>query len=92
MKKIIFVSIMLLFVAFGCDNNKPAPTQKKTKIENCISPQNPYNDGGGHDAGFNWATDTGGSCNGNSDSFNEGCVEFYRQLNVYNKCVANSRK
>jgi hypothetical protein len=92
MKKIIFVSIILLLVSYGCDSNKPASTSKKTKVENCVSPQNPYNDGGGHDAGFNWAAEKGGGCNGNSDSFNEGCAEYHRQMNKYNKCIADSRK
>ena len=72
MKKIIFVSIVLLFITAGCDSNKPDSTSKKTKAENCMPPQNPYNDGGGHNAGFNWAAEKGGGCNGNSDSFHEG--------------------
>jgi len=29
---------------------------KKAK-EDCIAPHNPFNDGSGHDAGFNWAQD-----------------------------------
>lgn len=76
----------------GCEKSPAAAPSKKTKIEDCIPPHNPYNDGGGHDAGFNWAAENGGDCNGNSDSFNEGCAEFHRQLNEYNECVANSRK
>ncbi|MCK5016178.1 MAG: hypothetical protein KAS32_03820 [Candidatus Peribacteraceae bacterium] len=41
---------------------------------------NPYSDGTGHFAGYEWAERTGGSCNGNSTSFNEGCEEFYSQI------------
>ena len=40
---------------------------------------NPYSDGTGHYAGYEWAERTGGSCDGNSQSFNEGCEEYYRQ-------------
>lgn len=40
---------------------------------------NPYSDGSGHDAGYKWAERTGGNCNGNSQSFNEGCEEYYRE-------------
>jgi hypothetical protein len=90
MAKILFLSIILLVSICGCDSNSSGP--KKTKAEDCISPHNPYNDGGGHDAGFNWAAENGGDCNGNSDSFNEGCAEYHRQLNEYNVCIANSRK
>jgi hypothetical protein len=42
--------------------------------------ENPYSDGTGHFAGYEWAERTGGSCNGNSESFNEGCEEYYYQV------------
>ncbi len=41
---------------------------------------NPYSDGTGHYAGYDWAEQTGGDCNGHSASFNEGCEEYYRQI------------
>ncbi len=41
---------------------------------------NPYSDGTGHAAGYKWAERTGGDCNGNSTSFNEGCEEYYKQV------------
>lgn len=41
---------------------------------------NPYSEGTGHYAGYEWAERTGGSCDGNSQSFNEGCEEYYRQI------------
>ncbi len=40
---------------------------------------NPYSEGTGHYAGYEWAERTGGDCNGNSASFNEGCEEYYSQ-------------
>jgi hypothetical protein len=64
----------------------------KTTAKDCNPPHNPYNNGGGHDAGFNWAIENSGGCNGNSNSFNEGCEDYYRQLNEYKECIANNRK
>lgn len=92
MVKIILVGIILSLLLAGCEKSSSDNSAKKTKVGDCISPHNPYNDGGGHDAGFNWAAENGGNCNGNSDSFNEGCTEFHRQQNEYNQCVANSSK
>ncbi len=94
MKTLILLTLVAAISSSGCDSGLPDYAVKKVKIkaEDCIPPHNPYNDGGGHDAGFNWASDNGGDCNGNSDSFNEGCEEHYRQLNEYNECIANSHK
>jgi hypothetical protein len=91
--------VLILFVALmvvGCsqkaeDGGKYSPKDEKGQ-EVCIGPNNPYHDGGGHDAGFNWALDNGGGCNGNSDSFNEGCEEFHRQLDEFNRCEERKRK
>jgi len=86
MEKTVLLGIILALTLLGCDKSPSAAP------EDCVSPRNPYNDGGGHDAGFKWAAENGGNCNGNSDSFNEGCAEFVRQMNQYNECVANSRQ
>lgn len=45
-----------------------------------VEPENPYSSGSGHSAGYEWAERTGGSCGGSSASFNEGCEEYYSQL------------
>jgi len=42
---------------------------------------NPYDEDSGHGAGYKWAEETGGDCDANSDSFNEGCEEYYQQSN-----------
>jgi len=91
MKKTLLLGIILALILSGCEKSPSATPTKKTKAEDCVSPHNPYPEGGRF-AGFNWAAENGGNCNGNSDSFNEGCAEFVRQLNEYNQCVANSRK
>lgn len=41
---------------------------------------NPYSEGSGHYAGYEWAERNGESCSGNSTSFIEGCEEYYRQI------------
>jgi hypothetical protein len=88
--------VFVLTILFsGCDSDSTTFNQKSTTSKNkqeCTEPQNPYGDGGGHDAGFKWAMENGGECNGNSDSFNQGCAEYYRQLEQYNGCIANSRQ
>jgi len=51
-------------------------------------PENPYNDGTGHYAGFAWAEQNDPTaCGGNSSSFIEGCQEFLRQSAAYEACV-----
>ena len=54
-------------------------------VAECSEPENPYNDGGGHDSGFNWAQESGGACTGNGDSFDEGCDEFNRRRDEYDE-------
>lgn len=91
-----FIVLSTVFFIVGCNDGAKSvdssQTKPNSKKEECHEPQNPYNDGGGHDAGFNWASENGGECNGNSDSFNEGCAEFFSQLNRYNECFARNRK
>lgn len=42
--------------------------------------ENPYDDGSGHSAGYEWAEENDvDSCGGNSDSFIEGCEEYVNQ-------------
>lgn len=91
---LLFVFFVLAILFCGCEkgsSSSDSGTVTSKNIQACIQPHNPYNDGGGHDAGFNWAMENGGSCDGNSDSFNEGCEEYHRQLNQYNECIANKR-
>ncbi len=43
-------------------------------------PENPYNEGSGHSAGYEWAEKNGvSSCGGSSNSFIEGCEEYLSQ-------------
>ncbi len=61
-----------------------------TSAKECNSPANPYSEGTGHYAGFEWAErNDAGSCGGNSTSFVEGCEEYVRQSEEYDKCTNN---
>lgn len=70
--------------AFGCNQ---VSVNKKTP-EPII--QNPYDEGSGHYAGYNWAQENGGDCSASSDSFNEGCEAYYNQLNRHSEWVKNN--
>ena len=56
--------------------------------EECQEPENPYWDWW-HSAWFDRAEETWGYCDGNSESFNEWCEEYYRQLEEYEACEYN---
>jgi hypothetical protein len=47
-------------------------------------PSNPYDDGSGHSAGYEWAEENDvDDCGGNSQSFIEGCEEYVSQKEDY---------
>ncbi len=54
--------------------------------EDCAEPENPYDYGTGHYAGFEWG-ENGNYCSGNSDSFVEGCEEYESQEEGYEYCI-----
>lgn len=58
------------------------------KNKECNPPENPYSDGSGHYAGFQWG-ENGNSCGGNSNSFIEGCEEYEIQEENYSACLNN---
>jgi len=76
----------------GCHKEFGYDRGKKVEKRYCIQPQSPYKNGSGHDVGFKWAMEGGTDCNGNSSSFNRGCLEYYKQLDRYTECIQNSRK
>ncbi|MCD4812312.1 hypothetical protein K8S19_01255 [bacterium] len=96
MKKItiLLITVVLSIPLFSCSNdtNNYRKNNSVNSTINCIEPQNPYSEGSGHYAGFEWAKENGGECDGNSDSFNEGCEVYYKQLKEYNDCIANKNK
>ena len=81
-------SLLALFFVLalgGCNPSSSSfssQTSEESKSEEKAPPariENPYSQGTGHYAGFEWAERTGGGCSGNSHSFNEGCEEYLRQ-------------
>jgi hypothetical protein len=72
--KICLVGV-LLFAA--CSSPKTDSEQPDVAAATCTEPENPYSEGTGHYAGYEWAEKhDGAACDGNSQSFNEGCAEY----------------
>jgi hypothetical protein len=77
----------------GCSSPKPPETKAEAQAKICDEPENPYSEGTGHSAGYEWAEKNGsGSCDGSSQSFNEGCEEYENQDAEYEECEANEKK
>lgn len=91
MNKILIVISILAVCLSGCSSGSSGSfNDDGNGDKKCEVPSNPYNDAGGHDAGFNWAEEKDvSSCGGNSDSFIEGCEEYLRQQEKYNNCINN---
>jgi len=84
---------VLLFLPVGCGSNpepKEQEGQEKPAAE-CTEPGNPYSEGTGHYAGYEWAEEHGGNCNGRSTSFNEGCEEYEEQEAEYEACQSKKQ-
>lgn len=80
----------------GCRSSAPSEgsgsDDNTASAGNCSEPENPYDEGSGHYAGFEWAERTGaGTCGGNSQSFIEGCEEYQRQEAKYEDCEDNGQ-
>jgi hypothetical protein len=83
-----------LFVLIGCGSSE---SSRKDEEEGgagatCTGPENPYSEGTGHYAGYEWAEKRGsGTCNTPSSSFNEGCEEYESQEAEYRACEARKK-
>ncbi|MBI4650551.1 hypothetical protein HY745_04550 [Candidatus Desantisbacteria bacterium] len=89
---IAILALSLMLTACNKQSSIDASNVNSSNDKECVEPHNPYEDGSGHHAGFEWAKENGRESDGNSDSFNEGSAEYIRQLNEYNECMANKRK
>jgi len=78
MRKFLLIICSVCLLASSC--NSQAPSHYSNSSSKIII-ENPYSSGSGHYAGYEWAQKTGGNCSGNSQSFNEGCAEYYNQIN-----------
>lgn len=85
---VILLALVIVFFMAGCSEK----TESTSEAE-CREPSNPFNDEGGHDAGFKWAEEKGEECpDSHGTSFQEGCEEFYRQHQEYENCQAEKHK
>lgn len=92
---IIVLVVWGAYAFFGEDKEDMAVMQehpnyeeyKETKDCSSLEPENPYNEGSGHYAGFEWG-ENGNSCGGNSSSFIEGCEEHESQEGAYDTCIS----
>lgn len=78
-----------IFMVMGCNSTPSSSSQSSNERTSCTEPENPYDEGSGHHAGFEWAAEHSGTCETGSTSFNEGCDEYDSQEEAYNKCLAN---
>ena len=94
MKHFILGLILLALLSIvGCTASPSEKTGDKETSERCTEPQNPYEDGSGHYAGYEWAeTNDLGTCGGRSQSFIEGCEEYQQQESEYEACEARNKK
>ncbi len=75
--KLIPALLTLFLIACSSASITQTDSYEAEGYEEYENQGNPYSVGTGHYAGYEWAERTGGSCNGNSDSFNEGCEMYY---------------
>lgn len=81
----------LLLIA-GCTSSKSTSNTEEDGAPNCPDPENPYTEGSGHYAGYEWAEkQDSGTCNGSSQSFNEGCEEYENQEAEFQECEAKKK-
>jgi hypothetical protein len=95
MRQVVASMLLLLGLLpnFGCTSNQSTSSGGKEISVHCPEIQNPYDDGTGHYAGFEWAQDNGATtCGGSSDPFIEGCEEYQRQEAEYANCEAKQNR
>ena len=80
-----FLSICLMSCSCGREDSRALPSNEeygfRTPIpQNACESTNPFTEGTGHYAGYEWADKKRpSSCEGNSNSFVEGCEEWLSQ-------------
>lgn len=78
---IVLTTVIILFTACSGGNGGGKYDDPQEDPEASI--ESPYDEGTGHDAGFQWAEEKGitdpSDCGGDSDSFIEGCEEYAGQ-------------
>jgi len=89
---IIMVAVIWFFTSLFNDEDEVdvynQPSSMFNSKEDCIEPENPYNYGTGHYAGYEWG-ENGNYCSGNSSSFIEGCEEYESQEEAFSACISS---
>jgi hypothetical protein len=90
---VLLCTLTGLLALIGCGSSEPSPKNEEDSAEaSCTEPENPYTQGTGHYAGYEWAEKNGsGTCNTSSQSFNEGCEEYEDQESGYQNCQARKK-
>ena len=87
------VFLTALMASIGCGSSKPADSESEDEAVSCTEPSNPYDEGTGHYAGYEWAEKNGsGDCNTSSQSFNEGCEEYESLESAYEECESKKKR
>ena len=82
-----------LLLSVACTSPRPSESSRDDSAHHCPEPENPYDEGSGHYAGYEWAEKNNPArCGGSSESFIEGCEEYQRQESEYADCEAQKRK
>jgi hypothetical protein len=77
-----------LLVTLACTSSTSSnKADQRAAAAACTEPENPYAEGSGHYAGYEWAErNNPGNCGGSSQSFIEGCEEYHRQDEEFEGC------
>ena len=98
MRQWTFAVILLgLLLIVGCTSSTSSQTSPDkgggVAAQDCEEPENPYDEGTGHYAGYEWAENNGSpACSGSSQSFIEGCEEYEQQESEYEDCEEQNKK
>ncbi|SRR6266536_2382996 len=96
MKRMLMMCIAgLVILTSSCTSSSSGSDSDqgtKNPSAQCQEPENPYDEGSGHYAGFQWAEEHDpASCGGNSQSFIEGCEEYQEQESAYEECTSKKK-
>ena len=88
--------LAVLFPMTMCTSSGSSASDKdndgKAGSVECHEPENPYDQGSGHYAGFEWADEHDpATCGGNSQSFIEGCEDYQEQQAAFEECESKKK-
>ena len=90
---LLSVTLSGLLALFGCGSSESSSKDEEGgTAASCTEPENPYSEGTGHYAGYEWAEEKNpATCGGSSQSFIEGCEEYQEQESEYQECEAKKK-